>query len=101
MRKAPELLTARAHHSSTVLGSSVYVYGGQTKTSSYEFIERLDLESKAPSKWKAIDPGNKLPMLWHSGFCPYSDSQLLIFGGKDRSKYSETCYLFDPKTHKT
>ena len=41
----------------------MYVYGGQTKTSSYEFIERLNLESKAPSKWKAIDPGNKLPML--------------------------------------
>ena len=74
MHKAPELLCARAHHSSTVLGSTVYVYGGRTYSRSYEFIEKLDLETKNPGKWKAIDPSNKLPMLSHCGFCPFNDS---------------------------
>ena len=88
----PSLQVARIFHSSCVLGSSLYIFGGYDQEYNVlNSVDRIELreahDEQLNQGWRLFkfDPIT-LPPRQNSVFCPLNETEILIAGG---SRYFE------------
>ena len=108
MRTANNLVTARACHASTSLGSKVYVFGGMSKfwlENSIEYLEaRPNARGEFVAQWKAFKLKGVTPRV-NPIMCPLDSKRLIIYGGgtqmldynRAADDLNEAAVIFDTK----
>ena len=91
----PELEEGRNRHSTTVLGSSVYIFGGYNGETQLDSIESLDTIARI--SWKKFTIRG-FTARQATLVAPVNNSQILVAGGFDRSgKYLSEVLLINPE----
>ena len=79
----------------TVVGSSLYVFGGEDGVSRHNTIFKLDLRS---FQWEQVQVSNPSSGPQKKAGCrmvSYGDNQLVIFGGYTDSAHTDELHVFD------
>ncbi|CAG8586834.1 10762_t:CDS:10 [Funneliformis mosseae] len=92
----------RFGHSATVIGSKMYIFGGQFDGRLLNDLIVFDLQtlSSGVARWEFIVPLNDPPVGRTSHtMCAYNN-KLYVFGGTDGEKYHSDTWCYDPQTNK-
>ncbi|RIA92193.1 hypothetical protein C1645_820989 [Glomus cerebriforme] len=91
----------RFGHSASVIGSKMYIFGGQSNGYYLNDLVAFDLQSLnyGVAQWEFISPLND-PPTGRSGqtICAYND-KLYVFGGTDGEKYYNDTWYYDIQTN--
>lgn len=100
----PTLPSASSYISASMLGNSVFVYGGKSQVDGVEKITgklwELDLSNSAVREWKENEPcpgGAR----FGASLVRQSNGEydcLFLFGGKSEHEYLSDAYKFDPRS---
>ncbi|KAF9431434.1 Negative regulator of mitotic exit [Entomortierella beljakovae] len=97
------LLPAPRHsHASTVIGTTMFVFGGQFNSYYLNDIVSFDMKSlNTPTpKWTRLEPASELPPA-RAGHCAAAyDGKVYIFGGADDNFFYNDIWCYDPVTNK-
>ncbi|KAF9354704.1 Negative regulator of mitotic exit [Mortierella sp. AD094] len=96
------LLPAPRHsHAACVIGTTMYVFGGQFNGYYLNDIASFDMKSlNTPNpKWTRLEPTSELPPA-RAGHCAAAyDGKIYIFGGADDNFFYNDIWCFDPQTN--
>ncbi|KAF9947223.1 Negative regulator of mitotic exit [Mortierella alpina] len=97
------LLPAPRHsHSACVIGTIMYIFGGQFNSYYLNDIASFDMKSlnTASPKWNRLEPASDLPPA-RAGHCAAAhDGKIYIFGGADEQFFYNDIWCYDPMTNK-
>ncbi|KAF9983898.1 Negative regulator of mitotic exit [Mortierella antarctica] len=97
------LLPAPRHsHSACVIGTTMYIFGGQFNSYYLNDIASFDMKSlnTASPKWTRLEPASDLPPA-RAGHCAAAhDGKIYIFGGADEQFFYNDIWCYDPLTNK-
>ncbi|KAF9946493.1 Negative regulator of mitotic exit, partial [Mortierella alpina] len=97
------LLPAPRHsHSACVIGTTMYIFGGQFNSYYLNDIASFDMKSlnTASPKWNRLEPASDLPPA-RAGHCAAAhDGKIYIFGGADEQFFYNDIWCYDPLTNK-
>ncbi|KAF9563418.1 Negative regulator of mitotic exit [Mortierella alpina] len=97
------LLPAPRHsHSACVIGTTMYIFGGQFNSYYLNDIASFDMKSlnTASPKWNRLEPTSELPPA-RAGHCAAAhDGKIYIFGGADEQFFYNDIWCYDPLTNK-
>ncbi|CAI2168279.1 5442_t:CDS:10 [Funneliformis geosporum] len=92
----------RFGHSATVIGSKMYIFGGQSDGRLLNDLVVFDLQtlSSGVARWEFIVPLNDSPVgrTGHT-MCAYNN-KLFVFGGTDGERYNSDTWCYDTQTNK-
>ncbi|CAO3563804.1 unnamed protein product [Mortierella alpina] len=93
------LLPAPRHsHSACVIGTTMYIFGGQFNSYYLNDIASFDMKSlnTASPKWNRLEPASDLPPA-RAGHCAAAhDGKIYIFGGADEQFFYNDIWCYDP-----
>ncbi|KAF9279066.1 Negative regulator of mitotic exit, partial [Mortierella alpina] len=97
------LLPAPRHsHSACVIGTTMYIFGGQFNSYYLNDIASFDMKSlnTASPKWNRLEPASDLPPA-RAGHCAAAhDGKIYIFGGADEQFFYNDIWCYDPLVNK-
>ncbi|KAG0207190.1 Negative regulator of mitotic exit [Mortierella sp. GBA30] len=97
------LLPAPRHsHSACVIGTTMYIFGGQFNSYYLNDIASFDMKSlnTASPKWNRLEPASELPPA-RAGHCAAAhDGKIYIFGGADEQFFYNDIWCYDPQINK-
>ncbi|KAG0231740.1 Negative regulator of mitotic exit [Mortierella sp. GBA43] len=97
------LLPAPRHsHSACVIGTTMYIFGGQFNGYYLNDISAFDMKSlNTPSpKWSRLEPSSESPPA-RAGHCAAAhDGRVYIFGGADEQFFYNDIWCYDPPSNK-
>ncbi|KAG0259273.1 Negative regulator of mitotic exit, partial [Linnemannia exigua] len=97
------LLPAPRHsHAACVIGTTLYIFGGQFNGYYLSDIACFDMKSLNTSnpRWNRLEPASELPPA-RAGHCAAAhDGKVYIFGGADDQFFYNDIWCYDPQTNK-
>ncbi|KAK5823584.1 hypothetical protein F5H01DRAFT_138154 [Linnemannia elongata] len=97
------LLPAPRHsHAACVIGTTLYIFGGQFNGYYLNDIACFDMKSLNTSnpRWNRLEPASELPPA-RAGHCAAAhDGKVYIFGGADDQFFYNDIWCYDPQTNK-
>ncbi|KAF9315458.1 Negative regulator of mitotic exit [Podila horticola] len=97
------LLPAPRHsHAACVLGTTMYIFGGQFNGYYFNDVCSFDMKSlnTASPKWNRLEPASELPPA-RAGHCAAAyDGKFYIFGGADEQFFYNDIWCYDPQANK-
>ncbi|KAG9071536.1 Negative regulator of mitotic exit [Linnemannia hyalina] len=97
------LLPAPRHsHAACVIGTTLYVFGGQFNGYYLNDVACFDMKSLNTSnpRWNRLEPASELPPA-RAGHCAAAhDGKVYIFGGADDQFFYNDIWCYDPQTNK-
>ncbi|KAF9388487.1 Negative regulator of mitotic exit [Podila verticillata] len=97
------LLPAPRHsHAACVIGTTMYIFGGQFNEYYFNDVCSFDMKSlnTANPKWNRLEPASELPPA-RAGHCAAAyDGKFYIFGGADEQFFYNDIWCYDPQANK-
>ncbi|KAF8489448.1 hypothetical protein F5888DRAFT_1929890 [Russula emetica] len=90
----------RPYHTTTVVGSKLFVFGGRTYESVFNDMWALDLNCQSQPVWESYEPApwNEEPLPRSGHVSVTTENRIIIFGGTDdQHSYNDT-WSFDIST---
>ncbi|KAG0354650.1 Negative regulator of mitotic exit [Podila minutissima] len=91
----------RHSHAACVVGTIMYIFGGQLNSYYLNDIAAFDMKTlngKNP-KWNQLEPKSQLPPARAGHSAAAYDGKVYIFGGADDKYYYNDIWCYDPKTN--
>ncbi|KAG0035138.1 Negative regulator of mitotic exit [Podila clonocystis] len=91
----------RHSHAACVVGTIMYIFGGQLNSYYLNDIAAFDMKTlngKNP-KWNQLEPNSQLPPARAGHSAAAYDGKVYIFGGADDKYYYNDIWCYDPKTN--
>ncbi|KAG0340641.1 Negative regulator of mitotic exit [Podila humilis] len=97
------LLPAPRHsHAASVIGTTMFIFGGQFNGYYFNDICSFDMKSlnTANPRWNRLEPASELPPA-RAGHCAAAhDGKVYIFGGADEQFFYNDIWCYDPQANK-
>eukprot|EP01118_Nematostelium_gracile_P001532 TRINITY_DN1158_c0_g1_i1.p1 TRINITY_DN1158_c0_g1~~TRINITY_DN1158_c0_g1_i1.p1 ORF type:complete len:336 (-),score=65.43 TRINITY_DN1158_c0_g1_i1:28-1035(-) len=85
-------MKARYHHSASIKGDHMWVFGGISDGGAINELSKYDLKNRC---WAQVTEKNKGPTPRHGHSSVISDNKLMVMGGSEKGKASQEMFSYD------
>ncbi|KAF9581901.1 Negative regulator of mitotic exit [Lunasporangiospora selenospora] len=92
----------RHSHAACVIGTTMYIFGGQFNNYYLNDIASFDMKSLNTSnpKWSRLEPASDLPPARAGHIAAAYDGRIYVFGGADEQFFYNDIWCYDPQTNR-